>query len=42
MKSNLDTIEKNRGWLQEQGPLALYVAMTVGSIAGLIYIFFPR
>jgi hypothetical protein len=39
MKSNIDTIEKNRGWLQEQASLALYVAMTVGSIVGLIYVF---
>jgi hypothetical protein len=39
MKSNTDTLEKNRGWLQEQGTLALYAAMTVGSIVGLIYVF---
>jgi hypothetical protein len=39
MKSDIDPIEKHRGWLQEQGPLTLYVAMTVVSIVGLIYVF---
>lgn len=42
VKSNIHIVAENRGWLHKQGSLALYVAMIVGSIAGLIYVLFLR